>query len=323
MWTSTTNPQQWSGQAKTPTWCLSGQRWGRSFWPGARRWNEPLILGGHEMHAKANISKLYFAFCVPIDNFDPNYSFHEMGVGSKITDVKSHQNSSSRLFKQNIAQIVTKISWRFIETGSETTLNFRGNHEYVWRTIATRGSFLAWHLCTVDSVEEFGNLAKTDPWPTRPPSSFTKCKVLSLITQRFGESKLRANYFAKCCGHPSLEVDDGGDAAIVVVDVDGAHHLLALQVPDAQPNPADGVAPAQFHQLRAARIPMSKISIQLTTDKCYLRTELCIRLRDFSDPDPIIVMDQDPDLTFLKWKSLWFLQYFFKMVQFVFDYKAY
>jgi hypothetical protein len=65
---------------------------------------------------------------------------------------------------------------------------------------------------------------------------------------------LRERYLAKCCGHPSLEVDDGGDAAVVVVDVDGAHHLLALQVPDAQPNPADGVAPAQFHQLRAARV---------------------------------------------------------------------
>jgi hypothetical protein len=69
------------------------------------------------------------------------------------------------------------------------------------------------------------------------------------------------------CGHPSLEVDDSGDAAVVVVDVDGAHHLLALEVPDAQPNPADGVAPAQFHQLRAARKPMSRISI-LTIDIC-------------------------------------------------------
>lgn len=41
--------------------------------------------------------------------------------------------------------------------------------------------------------------------------------------------------------------------AVVVVEVDGAHHLAALDVPDAQADAADHVTVHQFHDLRRGR----------------------------------------------------------------------
>ncbi len=54
-------------------------------------------------------------------------------------------------------------------------------------------------------------------------------------------------------GGAGLQVHNSGHAAVVVVDVDGADHLLALEVANAKADTADGVAAAQLHQLGAGR----------------------------------------------------------------------
>ena len=52
---------------------------------------------------------------------------------------------------------------------------------------------------------------------------------------------------------PVLELDGGLDGPIVVVDDDGAHHLGALDVRDAQREPVDDVRADQFDDLHHRR----------------------------------------------------------------------
>ena len=95
-------------------------------------------------------------------------------------------------------------------------------------------------------------------------------------------------------GGAVLEVHHSGHAAIIVVDVDGADHLLSLEVPDAEADTTDGVAAAQLHQLSAAQQePTFKISILF----------LSLFFTRAADPDPAAFLKRICKKSFLKLKK--------------------